>query len=45
MANLAYELLNEGILTDEPDIYYNIRELRNKILYFTLSWISLCPGF
>ena len=27
MANLAYELLNEGMLTDEPDIYYNIRDL------------------
>lgn len=27
MANLAYELLNEGLLTDEPDIYYNIKDL------------------
>ena len=28
MANLAYELLNEGILIDEPDIYYNIRDIK-----------------
>ena len=35
MANLAYDLLNEGLVTDEPDIYYNLKK-------FESGEINLC---
>ena len=44
MANLAYELLNEGMLTDEPDIYYNIRDLEaDKINLCFILYLKLYP--